>query len=100
MDATYHSLPDSLGKVLSKDLNILYKDEEVKNVFDPGLRVSLRSARKVSSYLVRHWVYPLEITVGPFKCNTSSWQVCLNVSEGGTFTSTVTTQNYKINHKV
>ena len=32
---TYHPLFVSLGKVLSKNLNILYMDEEVKNVFQP-----------------------------------------------------------------
>ena len=30
---TYHPLLNSLGKVLSKILNILYMDEEVKKVF-------------------------------------------------------------------
>ena len=34
--ATYHPLLNPLGKVLSKNLNILYMDEEVKKVFYPG----------------------------------------------------------------
>ena len=37
---TYHSLLNSLGKVLSKNLNISYTNEEVKNVFYPGPVVS------------------------------------------------------------
>ena len=37
---TYHPLLNSLGKVLSKNLNILYMDEEVKKVFYPGPMVS------------------------------------------------------------
>ena len=95
---TYHPLFNSLGKVLSKNLNILYMDEEVKKVFYPGPMVSFRSARKVSSYLVRAKVYPLERTVGSFKCKKSRCQVCLNVNEADTFTSAVTKKTYKINH--
>ena len=33
---------------------------QVKNVFTPGAIVSYRSARKISSYLVRAKLYPLE----------------------------------------
>ena len=54
----YHPLHNSLGKVLCKNLNILYMDEEVKKVFFPRPMVSFRSARKVSSYLVGAKVYP------------------------------------------
>ena len=68
-------------------------------MFYPGPMVSFRSARKVSSYLVRAKVYPLERTVGSFKCKKSRCQVCLNVNETDTFTSTVTKKTYKINHK-
>ena len=56
--ATYHPLLDSLGKVLSKNLNILYMDEEIKKMFFPGPMVSFPSARKVNSYLVRAKLYP------------------------------------------
>ena len=38
--ATYHPLLNSLGKALSKNINILYMDEEVKKVFYPGPMVS------------------------------------------------------------
>ena len=60
--------------------------------------ISFRSARKVSSYLVRAKVYPLERTVGSFKCKKTRYQVSLNVNETDTFTSTVTKKTYKINH--
>ena len=96
---TYHPLLNSLGKVLSKNLNILYMDEEVKKVFNPGPMVSFRSARKVSNYLVRAKVYPLQRAVGSFKCKKSRCHGCLNVNETDTFTSTVTKKTYKINHK-
>ena len=65
-------------------------DEEVKKVFYPGPMVSFRSARKVSSYLVRAKVYPLERIVGSFKRKKSRCQVCLNVNETDAFISTVT----------
>ena len=96
---TYHPLLNSLGKVLRKNLNILCMDEEVKKVFYPGPMVSFRSARKVSSYLVRAKVYHLERTVGSFKCKKSRCQVCLDVNGTDSFTSTVTKKIYKINHK-
>ena len=69
--ATYHPLLNSLGKILRKNLNILYMDEEVKKVFYPRLMVSYRSAKKVSSYMVRGKVYPLDRTAGSLKCNKS-----------------------------
>ena len=57
------------------------------------------SARKISSYLVRAKLYPLERRVGSFKCGGRHCQVCLNVTETETFTSTSTNQTYKINHE-
>ena len=44
-------------------------DEEVKKVFYLGPMVSFESARKVSSYLLRATVYPLERTIGSLKCS-------------------------------
>ena len=74
-------------------------NEEVNKMFYPGPMVSFRSAKKVSRYLVRAKVYPLERTVGSFKCEKSRCQVCLNVNETDTFASTVTRKTYKINYK-
>ena len=42
-------------------------NEEVKRVFTPCPMVSFRGARKLSSYLVRAKLYPLERSVGSFK---------------------------------
>ena len=84
---TYYPLLNSMGKVLSKNLNIWYMDEEVKKLFYPGAMVPFRSARKVSSYLVRAKVYLLQRTVGSFKCKKSRCQVCLNVNETDFFIS-------------
>ena len=44
-------------------------NEEAQRVFTPGLIKTFRSARKLSSYLVRAKLYPLEQTVGTCKVN-------------------------------
>ena len=48
---------------------------------------SFRSSRKISSYLVKGKLYSLDRVVGPTKCGKKSCEVCMNVSEAGTFTS-------------
>ena len=75
-------------------------NEEAKKVFTPGPMISFRSARKLSSYLVREKLYPIERTVRLFKCNGKRCQTCLNVNETDTFTSTTTGKMYKINHQL
>ena len=74
-------------------------NEEAKKIFTPGPMISFRSARKLSSYLVRARLYPIERAVGSFKCNGKRCQTCLNVKETDTFTSTTTGETYKINHQ-
>ena len=73
-------------------------NDEVKKVFQPGPMVSFRSPRNLSSYLVRAEMYPMERKTWSCKCKGNRCQVCLNVSETETFTSTVTHMSYKINH--
>ena len=58
--------------------------------------VSFRGARKLSSYLVRPKPYPLERSAGSFKCNGKGCQVCMNVSESNTFSSSVDKKEYVI----
>ena len=43
-------------------------NEDVKSVFTPAPMISFRSARKLSSYLVRAKLYPLERTVSSVQC--------------------------------
>ena len=74
-------------------------DNEVKRVFTPKPMISFRSARKLSSYLVRAKLYPTERTVGSYKCGGKRCEVCINVNETSAFTSTVTGQTYIINHR-
>ena len=56
----YHPSLNCLSRILKENLSILYMNREAKAVFSPGLMVSFRSARKISSYLVRAKLYPLE----------------------------------------
>ena len=76
---------------MKKLKRLLYQDESVTRVFTPPPMVSYRSARKLSSYLVRAKLYPLER-------RKSSYKFCNNIEETDTFTSTVTGESFKINH--
>ena len=88
-----------MKNVFHKYLDLLYMDNEVKRVFTPKPIISFRSARKLSSYLVRAKLYPTERTVGSYKCGGKRCEVCINVNETSTFTSTVTGETYIINHR-
>ena len=61
--------------------------------------ITFRSPRKLSSYLVRAKLSPLERTVGSCKCYGKRCEVCDNVTETPTFTSIVTQNVNKINHQ-
>ena len=43
-------------------------DQEAQRGFAPGPMTTSRSARKLGSYLIRAKLYPLERTVGSYKC--------------------------------
>ena len=62
--------------------------------------VFFRSFKKISSYLVRATLYPVERSVGSFNCKRSRCQICTYVNGTDSFTSTVTGEIYKINHKL
>ena len=96
---TYHPLLSKLFSMIHRNLYLLYMNQKVKNVFTPGPTVSYRSARKISSYLVRAKLYPLESKVDSEKCGKSRCEVCLNTQETDTFTSTTTDESFKKNHK-
>ena len=68
-------------------------------MFTPKSMISFRSARKLSSYLVRAKLYPTERTVGSYKCGGKRCEVCINVNETPTVTSSVTGDTYIINHR-
>ena len=77
--------------------HLLYQNESVKPVFTPLPLVSYRSGRKLSSYLVRIKFYHLERRRGSYNCGNSTYQVCKNIDEIDTFTSTVTGESFKPN---
>ena len=75
-------------------------NEETKEVFSPRPMVSYRSLRKISSYLVRAKLYPLDRVVGSTKCGNKRSEVCMNVSNTNTFVSSATGETYKIDRKL
>ena len=75
-------------------------NDEVKRVFTPKPMVSFRGSRKISSYLVRAKLFPIERTVGSFKCRSKRCEVCKYIREADTFTSSVTGETFKINHRL
>ena len=72
---------------------------EVKAVFSPGPMVSFKSVRIISSYLERAKLYPLRRCVGSRQCKKRKCEVCTNVTETDTFSSTVTGKTFHINHE-
>ena len=95
---TYHPLLKPIGKIVCDNLYLLYMNEEFKHVFTPGPMVSFRNSRKISSYLVRAKLYPVERSVESFYCKRPRRQICAYVNETDSFTSTQG-ETYKINHK-
>ena len=89
---TYHPKLKKFIKIMKKLEHLLYHDESVKGVFTPPPVVSYRSARKLSSYLVRAKEKML--------LEKPLWQFeeTDNIEETNTFTSTVTGDSFKINH--
>ena len=57
---TYYPSLNCLSKIIRDNLYLLYMNDEVKKVFSPKPMISFRSARKLSSYLVRAKLYPID----------------------------------------
>ena len=96
---TFHPLLKDAGNIIHKNLYLLYMDQDAQRVLTPGPMITFRSARKLSSYLVRAKLYPLEKTVGSCKCCGKRCEVCDNVTETSNFTSTATQNTYKTDHQ-
>ena len=75
-------------------------DQEVIWTFAPQPMVSYRSAGKLSSYLVRAKLYPIERKERLCKCNGKRCEVCKSLLETDTFTCSIEQSTYKINHKL
>ena len=95
MFSCYMSLITYICKIFHRHLNLLYTDQEGEGVFTPGPIASFRSARKISSYLIRAKFYPLERHDVSFKLRGRCCQVCLNVTEIETFISTLLIRHVK-----
>ena len=74
-------------------------DQENKNFFTPGPIATFCSEPKLSSYLVRAKLHPIERIVGLHKCKGKRCEVCLIVQGTSCFRSSVTSKTYKINHQ-
>ena len=74
--------------------------EKVRKTLPPGPMVSFRSAQKLSSYLVRANLHSLQRKVSSSKCGKRRCEVCNNVTDTSTFSSTMTEDTFKINHSL
>ena len=61
---TYHPL---LKRLSDKNLSILFMNKGANRVFTQQPMVSLRSARKLNSYLGRAKLYPVKRMLNPYK---------------------------------
>ena len=64
---SYHPSLNCFNKIIRDKLHLLYMNDEVKKVFSPKPMISFRSARELSSYLVRAKLYRIKRTVRSFK---------------------------------
>ena len=95
---TYHPLLNSLYGIIRKNLHLLNMDQRVKQVFSSQRIVFFRSTHKLSSYLVRAKLYPLERRMGSCKCRCNRCQVCRSITETDMFICNNDQRSYKINH--
>ena len=87
---TYHPSLNCLSRIIKDNLNILYMSRDTKVVFSPRPMISFRSLHRISSYLVRAKLCPLERFVGSMQCKKRRCEVSANVTETYTFSSTAT----------
>ena len=89
---------ENIDQIFNRSLHFLYINQKVNKVFIPEPTDSFRKARKLSSYLVRTKLRPLERKAGSFKCKEKRCQIYLNINEMDSFASSVTEEEYKIYH--
>ena len=82
---TYHPLLKQLEGILRRNY-YLNMNAEVKQMFTHGPMVSYRNFRKLSSYLVRPKLYPVDRIMGFKGCGKKQFEVRVT----DTFPSTVT----------
>ena len=96
---TFHPRFKILQKIIDKNLYLLYMYEEVKKAFTPKPMISYRSFRKISSYLLRAKLYPINRIVGCHKCGSICCEVCKYITKTDIFTNTVTGETFKTKHR-
>ena len=97
---TYHPILNSLNKIIRDNMYLLNMNEEVRKTFSPRPIVSFQSARKLSSYLVRAKLDPLQRKTDSWKCGKRRCEVWNNVTGTTILSSTVTGDTFKINHSL
>ena len=94
-------------------LAILIRSSVFINLFSLLSKVSLNALNPVSCGILGYnpttsavtkiepsgMLYPLNRSVGSFKCKKPGCEVCINVIETDTFTSAVRGETFKINHR-
>ena len=96
---TYHPLLKSLSGIVNSNIYSLNMDQEVKRTFIPKPMVSYQRTHKLSRYLVRAKLYPIQREEGLCKCKCKRCEGCKNILETDTFTCSNDQTTYKINHK-
>ena len=89
-----------LQNIINTHLYLLCMNNEVKRVCTPKPMVSFRVSRKISSYIVRAKLYPIEGIPGSFRCGLEGCEVCKYITETNTFSSSITGETYKTNHRL
>ena len=87
---TFHPILKILQKIIDKNLHRLYINEEVKKALTHKPTTSNRSSHKISNHLVQAKLYPINRTVGSYKCGSKHCEGCKYITEVDTFTSNVT----------
>ena len=64
---TFHTWLKILQKIIDKNLYLLHMNKDDQKACTPKSMISYRSFRKISSYLVRAELYPINRTVGCYK---------------------------------
>ena len=88
-----------MSKIIKKHIKHLYVDSGVRSVFTALPFVSFCSVQNLRSHLVRSKLYAWERKIGSSKCNSPRCLTCNNIQECNTFTSHVTKETFKINHR-
>ena len=96
---TYHTLLKKLAGILRRNKYLFNMNAEVEQTFSSGSIVCYRSSRKLNTYLVRAKLCPIDRIVGSKGCRKKRCEVCINVCETDTFSSTDTGETFKTNHK-